>query len=163
MEIEQESYPASHTARVKTDSGPVESTSSETVCEDPGAPPTMADYLPRQPKKVQPPPGTICRFYLQGKCWAGVQCRWIHPPSMGPMGRQQIVATPYGPMLVNLPPNALAAVFDASTGMIVANMMEPTSLAPTENGSKDETPQSCFYWRQGHCRFGADCRYTHGQ
>jgi hypothetical protein len=113
---------------------------------------TLGDVVEHSfPKKKQPPPGTVCRFFLQGKCWAGAQCRWIHPPSL--VSRSIIVNTPVGPMLVHLPHNAISAQYDEALGVIVANVIDKMDVKGP--------PQLCFYFRQGRCRYGDDCRYTH--
>ncbi|KAI9019924.1 hypothetical protein DFJ74DRAFT_757272 [Hyaloraphidium curvatum] len=143
-------------------------------------------------KKVQPPPGSQCRYFIQGRCWAGEQCRWSHavPPYYYPVqvgaGPPQFVQWWYPPgeganggegsptgmgMQGGGGGGGFLGVFCGKPADVRAIQGRNGGEARNGNGGGSEARgegrngggpgAQCFYWRQGRCRFGAQCRFAH--
>ncbi|KXS20362.1 hypothetical protein M427DRAFT_52010 [Gonapodya prolifera JEL478] len=154
----------------------------------PGSPESMSGNHGRTSqtgkRRMQPPPGSICRYFLQGRCWAGDQCRWSHvmpvqavySPVTGQQGflmpAFQVPGSVSPPPTLALP-NTTFAIRPDGTPLSPLLTIPPVQL-PTPHHSMQAVfptisagmntagaPQQCFFWRQGRCKFGSTCRYSH--
>ncbi|KAF6810686.1 hypothetical protein CMUS01_13413 [Colletotrichum musicola] len=115
----------------------------------------------------QQPPGprrnqtTICRFYLQGGCRAGIDCVYVHEGRKAPAGPSKVAVA------VDRPPCTFFLRGLCSRGEQCA-FSHSKELAPVTSGlqGQDVSTDSrsrvlCSFFARGSCRNGDDCPFLH--
>ncbi|KAI8826038.1 uncharacterized protein EV422DRAFT_563850 [Fimicolochytrium jonesii] len=108
--------------------------------------------MPMYSQQVVP----VCRYFQQGRCWAGANCRFSHYVGLGPY-------------IAAYPTSSGGTAFTAhpgSNGMPLP--VPPMPMHMQQNRQQQGMSQSttkekpCRYFAQGKCWAGSMCRYSHG-
>lgn len=126
-------------------------------------------------------PAPICRYYLQGRCYAGTTCRFRHPtttPNTNIPSNCNVTAAAAAayPSPGTTPPLSTSPPRTPSPSDYISNYL-PTSTTtlphPLGIGLIDGVPAQlffarhkilrppCRYWHEGKCVYGMYCRFGH--
>ncbi|KAI9094002.1 hypothetical protein DFS34DRAFT_595825 [Phlyctochytrium arcticum] len=130
--------------------------------------PAVSAVQPESPIENIP----VCRYYQQGRCWAGGNCRFSHHVGLGPYIAAYPTSTggtafsahpgPYGS--TSNPKLSQTTRRQASDGPLVVGEDDNDAERPPVDNPRSTSPikdGKCRYYTQGRCWAGLHCRFSH--